>query len=191
MSGERALALGLELDTGHERTVFLDWPDAGGDLDQLVALLERAGVSVRSFADLYGSRVPVEVVGDFLVVPVDVENPDERSERRTSREGPRADGDTGFEPTSAIALVGVAFAVWLGFYAWTYGRVSEMGWPVTLAWLADVILLGLFVDLDTDWMERDTEMEPSSRWPWYAMALPPVFVPFYAIVRYARGRDTS
>lgn len=173
-SGERALALALELDTGHERTVFLDWPDEGGDLDQLTGLLARAGVSFDSFADLYGSRVPVTVVGDFLVVPVQGQVAE--AVATGSQTAAADDGATDSETAGQLVGMTALSFLWVIFVA-ALGSTD----PAVAAGACVVVgflLLGATVE-DASHVATETAWSPSDWWTLAVAVFPPFAYPAY------------
>lgn len=174
--GDRALALTLDLDTGHERTVFLDWPDEGGDLDQLEALLASADVSFDSFADLYGSRVPVEVRGDFLVIPVDGVPGGAGQPHRSADRSTVAHSNGGSTKSRLGSTVGLG-VLWCGVVG--VGAVGSYDGTLVAVWLLIAFLLLGAAGLDVEYVAAESAWKPGLAWAFGVALLPPVALPLY------------
>jgi hypothetical protein len=63
-----AVAFDVRLDTGNETTVYVEWPETFTAETQLARLLASLDLSPDSFADLYGSEVPLQRVDGRYVL---------------------------------------------------------------------------------------------------------------------------
>lgn len=180
MTGEQALAIEVELDTGRDTTVFVDWPDDGNDVEQIEQLLDAADVSFDSFADIYGKPIPLEVHDGYLVAPVHTESEpsvdDSRSELSV---------DNSSSEDNSPGWIGMVLCS--GLWTWaavelTFGDgLTWIGW---LSWAIVAFFLIGWAEMDRQWIAQTTNWTPQKKWTLAILLFPPASLPVYLSKRF-------